>query len=88
MKQIISTILASIMAVLVFESIIVMADELALRGSRDASTHSLSSSSSDAVIRDKQVRSCRMAIPNLLVKDIGDHVPGIIPKLTNQSKAK
>ena len=33
-------------------------------------------------------RSCMMAIPNLLVKGIGDHVPGIIPELTNQSKAK
>ena len=29
-----------------------------------------------------------MAIPNLLVKDIDDHIPGIIPELTNQSKAK
>ena len=36
MKQTISTILASVMAVLAFDSTIVMADELTLRGSRDA----------------------------------------------------
>ena len=52
MKQIISTILASIMAVLAFESIIVTVDELALRGSRDASTRSLSSSSFDVVFEN------------------------------------
>ena len=54
MKQTISTILASVMAVLAFDSTIVMADELTLRGSRDASTRSSSSSSSylDTVIRN------------------------------------
>ena len=54
MKQTISTILASIMAVLTFDSTIVAADELTLRGSRDASTRSSSSSYLDTVIRNLQ----------------------------------
>ena len=50
MKQTISTILASIMAVLAFDSTIVTADQLTLHGSHDASTHSSSSLYLDTVI--------------------------------------
>ena len=50
MKQTISTILDSIMAVLAFDSTIVTADQLTLHGSHDASTHSSSSSYLDTVI--------------------------------------
>ena len=52
MKQTLSTILASVMAVLAFDSTIVTADESTLRGSRDESTRSLSSSYLDTVIRN------------------------------------
>ena len=55
MKQTLSTILASVMAVLAFDSTIVTADESTVRGSRDESTRSLSSSYLDTVIRNLAV---------------------------------
>ena len=52
MKQTLSTILASVMAVLAFGSTIVTGNESTLCGSRDESTRSLSSSYLDTVIRN------------------------------------